>query len=154
MNWVKKNKVLVIFLVFAVFVGIGITSNSPKAPELRGSSDVASSVSKPTPKKSTGKGVVTTFDNKLPPVYTGQSNTPKKPYTTFSDGTYEVGVDIVPGKYKSDGSEHCYYARLSGFDATRDVITNEFSAGPKVVDILSTDKAFKSMNCSVWTLVS
>lgn len=51
MNWVKKNKVLVIFLVFAVFIGIGLTSSAPKTPELRGSSDVARSTtanSKPT----------------------------------------------------------------------------------------------------------
>src|SRR5690606_14520514 len=32
----------------------------------------------------------------------------------FGEGTYIVGVDILPGTYRSEGNDFCYWARLSG----------------------------------------
>jgi hypothetical protein len=65
--------------------------------------------------------------------------------TSFKDGTYIVGTDIEPGTYRSSGSNGCYYARLSGFQGgTQDIIPNENTDTPAVVEIGPTDIGFKS----------
>lgn len=75
----------------------------------------------------------------------------KKPYTSFSDGLYEVGTDIRPGTYKTDGHKDCYYARLSSFN-TSDIIDNNDTDGPATVQISATDKAFISHGCGTWDI--
>jgi hypothetical protein len=70
-----------------------------------------------------------------------------------TDGTYLVGVDIVPGVYRNPGGSACYWARLNSLD-TSDIIDNHNSAGPQVIEILSTDRAFLTQNCQTWTLAS
>jgi hypothetical protein len=75
---------------------------------------------------------------------------PPGPKTTIdSDGTYQVGVDIVPGNYHTTGSSGCYWARLSSLD-TNDIIDNNNSNGPQVVGIQPTDKAFLTQRCGTW----
>jgi hypothetical protein len=75
---------------------------------------------------------------------------PPGPKTTVdSDGTYQVGVDIKPGNYHTTGSSGCYWARLSSLD-TGDIIDNNNSNGPQVVEILPTDKAFLTKRCGTW----
>lgn len=66
---------------------------------------------------------------------------------TFGDGTYEVGVDIQPGKYKSPGGNGCYWARL---DRVQQIIDNDLSDGPTVVTVQKTDGYLKLSNCT-WT---
>lgn len=68
-------------------------------------------------------------------------------------GTYLVGVDIVPGIYRTPGGTSCYWARLNSLD-TSDIIDNNNSSGPQVVEILPTDRAFLTENCQQWTLAS
>ena len=75
---------------------------------------------------------------------------PPGPKTTIDkDGTYQVGVDIVPGTYHTAGSSECYWARLSSLD-TNDIIDNNNSSGPQVVEIQPTDKAFLTQRCGTW----
>lgn len=76
------------------------------------------------------------------------------PRTTFSAGTYEVGADIEPGKYKTTGPAaggSCYWARLKntdgGFDA---IIANGNTEGPATVTIAKSDAAFETTDCT-WT---
>lgn len=75
---------------------------------------------------------------------------------TISDGMNIVGSDIQPGVYRASGSTlGCYWARLSGFTgAGSDIIANDFSSdGQVVVEILPTDKAFKTTGCGSWEKV-
>ena len=69
------------------------------------------------------------------------------------DGTYEVGVDIEPGTYKSAGGvgsvPRCYWARLSSFDES-DIIANHLAEGPTTVTIKRGDVAFKTARCAPW----
>jgi hypothetical protein len=66
---------------------------------------------------------------------------------SFDDGLYHVGVDIQPGTYHTDGSDGCYWAKLSSSD-TFDIIANNYSAGPQTVVI---DSAwFDSQGCGTW----
>lgn len=55
----------------------------------------------------------------------------------ITDGTYEVGVDIAPGKYKTAGSDDtnpvgCYVAVLNSSDSG-DIKTNNITKGPQTV---------------------
>jgi hypothetical protein len=57
----------------------------------------------------------------------------------FTDGVYEVGVEIEPGTYKTPGGADCYYARLRS-DDTSDIITNNSSTGPQTLRVRTSDK--------------
>jgi hypothetical protein len=70
-----------------------------------------------------------------------------------TDGTYLVGTDILPGTYRTPGGSQCYWARLRSLD-TSDIINNNNSSGPQVVEILATDRAFLTQNCQTWSLAA
>ena len=80
---------------------------------------------------------------------------PPGPKTTIDDdGTYAVGTDIMPGIYRSAGrgmhpDPDCYWARLRSLD-THDIIDNNGSLGPQVVEIQASDAAFLTQNCIPW----
>ena len=69
------------------------------------------------------------------------------------DGTYIVGVDIAAGVWRSDGTGSCYWERQSGFSGggVDDIIANDNSDGPTIVQISASDKGFKSSRCGTWT---
>jgi hypothetical protein len=81
---------------------------------------------------------------------------PGQPKTTFGgDGTYQVGIDIAPGTYRSAGKVEgpmpfCSWKRLRSLD-TNDIIDINNSAGPQVVVIRPTDAAFWTQGCQPWT---
>lgn len=63
------------------------------------------------------------------------------PATSFSDGTYQVGVDIAPGRYKTSGAPAsglgiCYWERdrndSGEFSA---IISNDVFKGPGSVTV-------------------
>jgi len=66
----------------------------------------------------------------------------------FGEGTYEVGVDIAPGKYRSPGGDSCYWARL---DANQETIDNDLSSGPTVFTVRDGDGYVELSRCE-WTL--
>lgn len=73
----------------------------------------------------------------------------------FSDGLYQVGVDIAPGNYRTEGGPTCYWERLSdlsgGFTG---IIANGEPAEPKTVRVLASDKGFSVHGGCTWTQVS
>lgn len=72
--------------------------------------------------------------------------------TTFGDGMYIVGTDIMPGIYRNTGAQGCYFARLSGFgNTTDDIIANDNVDNPTIVTISPSDKGFESTGCGTWT---
>jgi Tfp pilus assembly protein PilN len=83
-----------------------------------------------------------------------RSHTPQAPTgpqaASFNDGLYQVRVAIQPGQYHTDGSDSCYWAKLSTGDTNR-VIVNNFGAGPQTVTIDSP--YFESEGCGTWTKV-
>jgi hypothetical protein len=96
-----------------------------------------------------------TITKPAPPAKTVTAAPPEAAAAISGDGTYEIGVDIKPGKYKTTGGDGCYWARLKdlegGFDS---IIANEFADGPQTVTIKKSDKGFKVSNCGDWTKVS
>lgn len=81
------------------------------------------------------------------------SATPTPPAGIPGDGTYEVGVDIQPGKYVSEPSTsgNCYWARLKNDDPFDGILANNNTSGKSVVVIKKSDKYFQSSGCSDWT---
>jgi len=76
------------------------------------------------------------------------------PGAPFRTGTYIVGRDIAAGQWKSSGGAGCYWARLSGFDGTtNNIIANDNTDNPAIVQIGTSDKGFMSTRCGTWTKV-
>lgn len=77
------------------------------------------------------------------------ASTPLPDPNSFSDGTYEVGVDIQPGKYKSPGGDSCYWARLA--KDQEDILDNDLTDGPTTFTVKPTDGFVELSRCT-WTL--
>ena len=74
---------------------------------------------------------------------------PPGPRTSFGDGTFTVGTDIVPGVYQSAGPVEggvCYWKRSNG-DGT---VANAMTKKPQTVQIEAGDTTFKSSECQEW----
>jgi hypothetical protein len=95
-----------------------------------------------------------TVTKPAPPAKTVTQAPPEAAAAIDGDGTYEVGVDIKPGKYKTVGGEGCYWARLSNLDGGFEaIIANEFSNGRQTVTVKKSDRGFKTSGCGEWTKV-
>lgn len=77
------------------------------------------------------------------------------PSTVFGTGTYEVGVDIEPGTYKTQGANEegtsCYWARHS--DASGDfsaLISNNIGTGPMTLTVKASDAVVETSGCQLW----
>lgn len=84
---------------------------------------------------------------------------PAPPSGTISgDGTYEVGSDMKPGKYKTKGPKtdsiipNCYWERSKG-DGVGSIIANDNLSGQGVVTV-KEGETFKSSGCQDWTPAS
>ncbi|MBK6770309.1 MAG: hypothetical protein IPG72_15130 [Ardenticatenales bacterium] len=74
--------------------------------------------------------------------------------TTFGPGTYWVGRDIQPGRYRNEGGGACYYVRLANFRGEFDaIIANENTEGQAIVDIAASDAGFSSQRCGTWSKI-
>ncbi|WP_143101752.1 hypothetical protein [Amycolatopsis marina] len=82
---------------------------------------------------------------------------PPGPKVEFGPGTWEVGVDVQPGKYKTggpDGGLPCYWARLN--DTSGDlgsIINNSILEGPGTVTI-NKGELFETSGCQDWIQAS
>jgi hypothetical protein len=64
------------------------------------------------------------------------------------DGFYTVGVEIVPGRWQSNGTNTgCYWARLDG---NQDIIDNHFGSAGGTVTIGSNDYEVEFNDCGIW----
>ena len=71
---------------------------------------------------------------------------------SFNDGIFRIGTDIQPGTYKNEGTDFCYWARLSGLSGeSTDILSNDNPRGQTYVTIEASDYAFESQNCGTWT---
>jgi len=69
--------------------------------------------------------------------------TPPRP-VGFPEGIYQVGTQIAPGRYVTEGGSSCYYARLKNDLGDLDSIkSNNNLSGPGSVTIDKSDKFFE-----------
>lgn len=67
----------------------------------------------------------------------------------FGSGVFRVGIDVLAGRYVSDGQgDGCYWARLSADG--EDIIDNHFGSSPAVAT-LRDGELFETERCGTWT---
>lgn len=97
--------------------------------------------------------VAGTFSAPIPGVPPASAASPAGSAATMTDGTWEVGVDAQPGKYKTAGGSQCYWARLRRNDGgTGDIIQNNLGAGPQTVTV-KAGEYLQSKRCGTWSKV-
>jgi hypothetical protein len=77
---------------------------------------------------------------------------PAGPVTTMGNGTYQVGTDVVPGKYRSPAPTDglCYFDQTDDSGKILDQgVANE---GPSIAN-LRKGRTFKSSGCEDWVKV-
>ena len=86
--------------------------------------------------------------------------TPTPTSVTIGNGSFEVGVDVQPGRYRSAGPKGvfpmCSFVRLKTAGASmldfEQVIDIQNVGGPAIVNIAATDGGFFSQGCQTWEL--
>lgn len=77
------------------------------------------------------------------------------PLAEFSDGTWRVGEDILPGIYKTAGSERCSWRRLKSFSGgSSEILAIANPDNRVIVQIHPSDIGFKSIMCGIWTAIN
>lgn len=71
------------------------------------------------------------------------------PATAFSDGTYLVGTNIEPGRYKGTLTDRCYWKRM---DSAGETIDNDYG-GSNLIVVQDGDYAIQVQNCGDFTKV-
>ena len=83
----------------------------------------------------------------IPAVSDTPPPTPSLLRTTFGSGIWLVNEEIAPGRYFTNPASGCYWERLSDTGGSlSDILANEFisfDSGQEIVDIASSDYAFK-----------
>ena len=79
------------------------------------------------------------------------------PGQPFGDGTYVVGTEVAPGRYRATSfADTCFWKRLSKFGGahgsdTGIIAERSAGSGGAIVDIAPSDVGFHSWGCGVWT---
>ena len=86
---------------------------------------------------------------------TDLSRITKSKTAPFPGGTYLVGTDIAPGRWRNSGGAGCYWERERGFSGTHQaVIANHFTNSRVTVTIARSDRGFMATeDCGRWTKV-
>jgi hypothetical protein len=93
------------------------------------------------------------------PATTTAAAKPAGPQTSFGDGTWIVGQDIMAGTYRATvpgDSLVCYWEREKDLNGDMGSILandNVHSGGHATVTIKTTDKGFKTSGCGTWSKV-
>jgi hypothetical protein len=70
---------------------------------------------------------------------------------TFGPGTFAVGTQVAPGRWRSDGGDLCYWERLGGLGGGLDeLVASAGVPGPTEVVVAPTDAGFRSFGCGTW----
>jgi hypothetical protein len=73
------------------------------------------------------------------------------PLPSLGPGTFAVGSQLAPGRWRSDGCDLCYWERLSGLGGGLDeLVASAGVSGPTEVEVAPTDVAFSSLGCGTW----
>ena len=77
------------------------------------------------------------------------------PSTTMGQGSWQVGIDIAPGRWSTTSEvDGCYWQRVSSFSGElAAIIANDNVDGRAIVDISANDVGFESTRCGDWELV-
>ena len=83
--------------------------------------------------------------------FAGTVSVPGRELTAFGDGTWQVGVDVVPGTYASTGGVECRHA-VTGADLARAALARAApSPGGATVELARGSGWFATSGCATWT---
>ena len=72
----------------------------------------------------------------------------------FGDGTYIVGYDIAPGRYRTTSpTASCHWSRMADFDGSesyKDLYRLAYDTVP-IVDVMEGDAGFVTSGCGTWS---
>lgn len=151
--WYKKTGVIVAAAaVVALLVGVGIGGSGKSNKAAAGATVTATSTvvsTAPAPPA----GTVTLKPTVIKTVHT-ETVTKRVVYTpapknVISDGTYQVGPDVPPGTYRTEGGADCYYAILNSTN-NQDIAQNDNFTGPEIVTLYS-GKYFEISGGCTWS---
>jgi hypothetical protein len=142
---VSKNSIITAVACFMIVIAIASCMSEPIPPPQKVSATLAP----------TATAIPPTFT----PSYTPTpypTDTPTGPRDQFGDGLWRVGIDIIPGQYRTEGGEGCYWERMKDFKAVfvESTIANGNPTGPFVIEIEPSDAGFMSQRCGVWLKVN
>jgi hypothetical protein len=149
--WWKARWLLVCAaVVIGVAVGAGISGGGTKTKIVAGPTTTTTA----TATRAVTQPAVTVTAH---PTRTVTKTFTPQPASSFGDGTYVVGTDIQPGRYRTNGagddpSLGCYWSRdgdLSG----ENILANGIIRGPTTVDVKSGDAAFEVSGGCQWARV-
>ncbi|GHA94925.1 hypothetical protein ACIQRS_18840 [Streptomyces termitum] len=147
-SWFARHKVLTaagaVVAVVVIGTAVGGGGEDPKAPEAKSSAPASSGAGKSDAGKSGSEAPASKAPEK------------KKAATIDGDGDFEVGADVKPGLYRSTGNEDagCYWERSKDAKGELDsILANDNVTGTSYVEVLKTDKLFKSTGCGTWEAV-
>jgi hypothetical protein len=79
---------------------------------------------------------------------------PPQPLTTVEDGTWTVGLDIKPGKYRTVSTvSDCYWAITKDGSNGEDIIANDIVDGGRPSVTIKSGQVFTSDGCGPWQKV-
>ena len=73
---------------------------------------------------------------------------PARELAAFGDGTWQVGVDIMPGTYTSTGGPDCRYALRAA--VTGGDIASAIGSEPATVALTEGDGYVQTSGCATW----
>ena len=96
--------------------------------------------------------VITTPKTPEPRVaFAGTVSVPGRAMTSFSDGTWQVGVDVAPGTYTSTGGPDCRHALKPAL--TGAAVVESISRDPAIVVLTDDSGWFETTGCTTWRQV-
>ncbi|GAA0449339.1 hypothetical protein ACFQ2B_19150 [Streptomyces stramineus] len=151
-NWFARHKVLtgVGAVVAVVAIGGAVSGGGEEdKPATARAADADTGNSTDTGGKGAGEGAEKDKGD-------GKGKEGKKKSGLSGNGTYQVGSDIKPGTYHSEGNKlGCYWERSKDSKGDVDsILANDNVVGSSYVTIGTGDKIFKTRGCKSWTLVS
>lgn len=150
----KRRRVVGIggFLAGVIVAGAGsnTTTTNASAPTVTTTATVRATTTETLAADTVEPAVETTVTETV----TAEPTTAPAGSTIPGAGTFEVGADVKPGRYKSarpDDGDSCYWARLKDTDGG--IIANNLTQGPSVVVIKKTDAFFETNGCQEFVKV-
>ena len=82
--------------------------------------------------------------------FAGTVSVPGRELASFGDGTWQVGVDVLPGAYTSAGGPDCRHA-FSAAVTGSDIVQSAVTEGPATVLLADGGGFFETSGCGTWT---
>jgi hypothetical protein len=141
-------------LLLGVVIGGAGTSSDDVADVASGpTSSTTDEETTTTARATEEEPVATTPPATSPPATAPPTTADPGPATSFGSGTYQAGVDIEAGTYRTpnEGSTFCYVDVRDGIGSDAEFIDQQVGEGPKIIQV-AEGLFVNSSDCGTWSL--